>query len=121
MINQETLMKFGLTTDKENSKVIKDTLKDGIRLKEVHIDIYPDNPLVNSSTPFLLLLRTIERSISVTNDGNRLIFKKNDDNNTCIMNVLFSEMTECYYNVQGNYFEFILKIQNTYYRITIFN
>ena len=121
MIKQETLMNFGLTVDKENSKVIKETLKDDIRLKEVHIDIYPDNPLVNSSTPFLLLLRTIERNISVTNDDKRLIFKRNDDNNTCIMNVLFSEMTECYYNVSGNYFEFILKIQNIYYRITIFN
>lgn len=120
MINEETLVKFGLVKDEKNLR-LKEVFKDNIRLKEIHIDIYPDNPLIKSSIPFMLLLRTIERSMLVFNDGDRLIFKRSDDNNTCLMNVLFSEITECYCNISEGYTEFILKIQNIYYKITIFN
>lgn len=120
MVNEETYMKFGLIKDEENLR-LKEVFKNNVRLKETHIDIYPDNPLIKSSAPFMLLLRAVERDILIINDDNRLILKRRNDENTCLMNVLFSEITDCYCNISESYTEFIFKIQNTYYKITIFN
>lgn len=120
MVTERTLMKFGLTNDKDKSK-LKEMFKDGSKLKEIHIDIYPDNPLDVSSIPFMLLLRTIEKRAVVENRDGRFVIKKNDRFNTYIVNVLFSEITECYYEISEGCFEFILKIQNVYYRITVLN
>lgn len=121
MVTEKTLIKFGLVND-ENNLQLKKVFKNNIKLNEVHIDIYPENPLINSSSPFMLLLRTIEKNALVLNDGDRLIFKKNDDKfETYIMNILFSEITECYYKLTNRYSEFIINIQNIYYRIIVFN
>lgn len=120
MVTEKTLMKFGLTNDSDKLK-LKEMFKDNSKLREVHIDIYPDNPLVASSMPFMLLLRTIEKKTVVENRDGRFIIKKNDRFNTYIMNVLLSEITECYYEISKGCFEFILKIQNVYYRITVLN
>ena len=121
MVAEQTLIKFGLTKDCNNSK-LKKVFKDKTKLREIHIDIYSENPIVTSSTPFTLLLRTIEKKVVVSNDNNRLILKKNVDKfETHFMNVLFSDMAECYYKICDGYFEFILNIQNIYYRIIIFN
>ena len=120
MITDKTLMKFGLAKDENNLK-LKEVLKCGAKLKEVHIDIYSENPLVSSTKPFMLLLRTIEKNTVVSNDKDRIILKKNDRYSTCFMNVLFSEIIDCYYKASDGCFEFILNIQNTYYRITILN
>lgn len=120
MVTENTLEKFGLVKDNNNSK-LKELLKDNKRLKEIHIDIYSENPLITSSSPFMLLLRTIERDVMISNDNHRLIFKRNDGHNTYIVNVLLSEIGECYYKISGKFFEFILNIQNIYYRITVLN
>lgn len=121
MFNEDILIKFGLTEDKNNSK-LKEVFKDNIKIKEIHIDCYPENPLIASSTPFMLLLRTIEKNTIVLNDGNRLVLKRTADKfETHFMSVLFSEITECCYKNFDDCFEFILKIQNIYYRITILN
>ena len=120
MVTEKTLMKFGLTNDSDKSK-LKEMFKDNSKLREVHIDIYPDNPLDVSPMPFMLLLRTIEKKAVVENRDSRFIIKKNDRFNTYIMNVLLSEITECYYEISEGCFEFILKIQNVYYRITVLN
>ena len=105
----------------ENNLKLKEVFKNNIKLKDIHIDAYPENPLVTSSEPFMLLLRTIEKNITVENDGDRLVLKKSDGFATYIMNVLFSKITESYYKSSGSYFEFILNIQNIYYKITVFN
>lgn len=121
MITKSTFAKLGFEKDKNNYK-LKEIFKDNEELKEIYIEIYPDNPLSYSSSPFMLLLRTIEKNIIVVNADNRLILKKKiDGHDMCIVNVLFSEITRCYYNIRYNYSEFILNIQNIYYRITIFN
>lgn len=119
IITNETLMKFGLAKDNNNSK-LKEIFKDNSKLKEIHIDIYPDNPL-KSSTSFMLLLRASEKNIIISNDGNRLILKNNDRYETHIMNVLFSKITECFFKVSDSCFEFILNVQNIFYRITVLN
>lgn len=121
MVTEQTLIKFGFTKDDSNLK-LKEVFKDNIKLKEIHIDTYPENPLITSSTPFMLLLRTIEKKIIVVNDGDRLILKKVVDKfETHFMNVLFSQIKENYYKSYNGYSEFVLNIQNIYYRITVFN
>ena len=121
MVAENTLLKFGLTKDENNLK-LKELLKDNIKLKETHIDTYTENPLVSSSAPFMLLLRLIEKKMIVSNNDERLILKKTVDNyETYFMNVLFSEIKECYYKINEYCSEFILKIQNIYYRLTIIN
>ena len=120
MITEKTLMKFGLFKDENNLK-LKEVLRDNTKLKEIHIDIYPENPLISSSSSFMLLLRTIEKNATVSNDEDRIVLKKNDRYQTYFMNVLFSEITECYYKISDGLSEFILSIQNIYYRIIVFN
>ena len=121
MTAEKTLMKLGFTKDENNTK-LNEVFKDNIKLKEIHIDVYPTNPLVSSSTPYMLLLRTIEKKMLVKNSGTRLVLKKNIDSyDTYFMNVLLSEIKECYYSVSNDFSEFILNIQNIYYRIIVFN
>lgn len=115
----EKMVRCGFTNDK-NGSLLNEVLKDNAYLKEVHIDIYSEHPLV-SPTAFMLLLRTAEYNATVSNDGNRIVLKKNDTYETHFMNVLFSKITECYCNVSEEFSEFIFNIQNTYYRITISN
>jgi hypothetical protein len=120
VVANETLMKFGLIKDKNNSK-LKEIFKNNSKLKEVHIDIYPDNPLVASSEPFMLLLRTIENNVITLTDEDRLIFQRNDGYGTYFINILFSKIADSYYKTSEDFFEFILNIQNIYYRITVLN
>ena len=119
MIANETLMKFGFVKDENNSQ-LQEAFKNNLKLKEVHIDIYPDNPM-SSSAEFMLLLRSSENNAVILNDGHRLIFKKNDANETHFMNVLCSKISECFIKVSESCSEFILNIQNIYYKITVFN
>lgn len=121
MAAEKTLMKLGFTKDESNSK-LNEIFRDNTKLKEVHIDIYPTNPLVSSPIPYMLLSRTIENKMLVKNSGNRLVLKKNIDGyDTYFMNVLLSEIKECYYKDSDGFSEFIINIQNIYYKITVFN
>lgn len=114
-------MKLGFVKDEGNLK-LKEVFKDNIKFKETHIDIYPENPLIYSSAPFMLLLRTIEKNVTIENNEDRLILKRNDNYGTYLMNILFSSIIECFYEkVNNNYFEFIINIQNIYYRLIVFN
>jgi hypothetical protein len=121
MAVDNTMMKLGFTKDESNNLKLNEVFKDNARLKEIRIDVYPTNPLTSSSIPFMLLLRTIEKKILVKNNGTRFVLKRNDSYETHLMNILFSEVTECYYKFVDGFFEFILNIQNTYYKITVFN
>lgn len=122
MTAEETLMKLGFIKDGDDKLELNKVFKDNVKLKEIHIDIYPTNPIVSSSTPYMLLLRTIEKKMLVKNNGNRLVLKKRiSDYDTYFMNILFSEIKECYYKDFDGFFEFILSIQNIYYKITVFN
>ena len=120
MIAEKTLVKFGFVKD-ENNFQLKEVFKNNLKLNEIHIDIYPENPLVSSSASFMLLLRTIEKNATVSNDENRLVLARNDGYGTYFMNAPFSEIKECYYKDTYNSSEFILNIQNIWYRIIVFN
>ena len=121
MAAEKTLMKLGFTKDENNTK-LNEIFKDNVKLKEIHIDIYPTNPLVSSPLPYMLLSRTIEKKMLVKNSETRLVLKKNIDGyDTYFMNVLLSEIKECYYSASNGFSEFILNIQKIYYRIIVFN
>lgn len=120
MVTEKTLNKFGFVKDINNSK-LKEVFKDSTRLKKIHIDIYPEHPLVTSSSPFTLLLRTIEKNATVSNDDSRLILKRNDEFETYFLNVLFSDIESCLVKTFEDCFEFILNIQNIHYRIIVLN
>lgn len=120
MIAEKTLKKFGLIKD-ENNFQLKEIFKNNLRLKEVHIDTYIENPLVSSSAPFMLLLRTIEKNVTISNNDERLVLVRDDGYDTYFMNILFPEIKECYYRDTYVSSEFILNIQNIWYRITVLN
>lgn len=119
MTTKNTLMKFGFIEQEYDSQ-LKELLEGSIKLKEVHIDAYSENPVVSSS-PFMLLLRTYEKNATVLIEKDRVIFKKNDGQNTYFMNILLDRITECFSRVSDSYSEYILNVQNIYYRITIIN
>lgn len=121
MVADKTLMKLGFVKDEKNAK-LNEIFKDNIKLKEIYIDIYSTNPLISSSTPFMLLLRTIEKKIFTKNNGKRLVLKKIVNyHDTNIMSILLSEINECYYKEYDIFYEFILNIHNIYYKINVFN
>ena len=121
MAAEKTLMKLGFIKDEYNAK-LNEVFKDDVKLKEIHIDIYPANPFASSPIPYMLLSRTIEKKMLVKNVGNRLVLKKNIDGyDTYFMNVLLPEIKECHYKKSDGFCEFILNIQNIWYRIIVFN
>lgn len=119
IITDKTLKRIGFAKDENNSK-LKEVFKNNLRLKEIHIDIYPSNPML-SSGEFMLLLRTSENNAVISNDGSRLILKKSDKNETHFMNILFSNILECFSSMTERCCEFVINIQNIYYKITILN
>lgn len=119
MVTEQILMKYGFVKE-ENDSHLKEMIKNKNKLKEIHIDTYSENPLT-SSTSFMLLLRTSENNAVISIDDDRLIVKKNDKYGTHFMNVLLSKITECYSKISEGYSEFILNIQNIYYKITVIN
>lgn len=119
MVTENVLMKFGFVKE-ENDLRLREMIKANGKLKEIHIDVYPENPLISSNS-FMLFLRTSETNATIAIDGNRLIMKRNDKYETHFMNVLIPMITECFSKMCDNYSEHILNIQNVYYKITVLN
>ena len=112
--------KVGFIDDINNSH-FNETFKNGSKLKDVHIEIYPNNP-IESNSPFELLLRAVEKKALVLNDGNRLVLKLGNKFETCVLNILLSNITKCFVEVNESdvkYSSYILKVQNIWYRITV--
>lgn len=119
MVTDETF-ECGFIKDEGNLR-FKKVFANNKKLKEMYIDIYPDNPL-KTSNPFKLLIRTIENDVTISNDKNRLVLRKNDRFKTYIMNILLSDIKECFVEaVDKHYFGFIINVQNIYYKITVLN
>ena len=119
MVDKSVLTKFGFIEENDDLR-LKQMMQNKSKFKEIHIDTYSENPLTSFS-PFMLLLRTSEKNATISIDGDRLVFKRNDGCETHFMNVLISKIVECFSKIEDDYSEFILNIQNIYYRITIFN
>lgn len=119
MVTEDILTKYGFVNEKDYSKLIE-IISNANRLVEVHIDTYPDNPLLSSDS-HMLLLRTVEKGARILVENDRLIFKRNDIYGTHFVNVLISKIKECFSKITGDCDEYILNIQNVYYKITILN
>ena len=119
MVDNNTLTKFGFVKD-ENCLQLNEIFQNDSYLKEVYIDIYPNNPMICSES-FELLVRTHNARVVVSNDHTRLVLKKCDKYDTHIMNILLSSVSECYIKGAEIYRELILKVQNIHYKITILN
>ena len=119
MVAENILTECGFVNEKDYSKLIE-IINNANRLVEVHIDTYPDNPLFSSDS-HMLLLRTVEKRARILVENDRLIFKRDDIYGTHFVNVLISKIKECFSKMTGDCDEYILNIQNTYYRITVFN
>ena len=114
------IFEFGFINDEDNLR-LKETFKDNKKLKEMHIEIYPNNPMESRNT-FSLFIRTVEKNVKVLNDGNRLVLKMNDRFETCVANILWSDITKCLAEISnGSYSSFIVNVQNIWYRISVLN
>ena len=119
--NKVLELDYGYHEDKDILQ-LKNVLKNNTKLKELCIDIYSENPAISvHPSMFMLLLRTFEKDVLVSNNEDRVILKKNDRDKTYIMNILFSKIKWCFYKTNDNFSEFIFNIQNTYYKLIIFN
>lgn len=119
MVANQDFIKFGFV--RKNINMYLNKTENDIKLKEIHIEMYPENPF-NSSNCFMLMLRTSEKNAIVSTEDDRIILKKNDAHKTHIANVLTSKVIDCYHKkYRGLYDEFILNIQNIWYKITILN
>lgn len=119
MVTENTLIKFGFIKE-ENDLRLKEMINGNSKLKEVYIDMYSENPFISSNS-FSLLLRTSENNASIFVENDRLVLKKNDMCGTLFMNVPISKISECFSKINKGYSEFILNVQNIYYKITILN
>ena len=119
MVDENILTKYGFVNEKDYSKLIE-IIRNADRLVEVHIDTYPENPFITSNSN-MLLLRTVEKKTRILVEDDRLIFKRDDIYGTHFVNVLISKIKECFSKMTGDCDEYILNIQNIYYRITVFN
>ena len=109
MVTENILTKYGFVNEKDYSKLIE-IIRNTNRLIEVHIDTYPENPLLSSDS-HMLLLRTVEKGVRILVDDDRLIFKRNDIYGTHFVNVLISKIKECFSRMTGDVDEYILNIQ----------
>ena len=119
MNTENTFAKYGFVDEKDYSKLIE-IIRNTTKLREVHIDTYPENPLLSSNS-HMLLLRTSEKRARILVEDDRLIFKRDDIYGTHFVNVLISKIKECFTKMTGDCDEYILNVQNIYYRITIIN
>lgn len=119
----DNILKLGFVEDKIDTYLNKMELDNNIKhLSEVHIDVYPENPLISSaSSCFELMLRTSEKNVLILIDNDRIILKRNDIYGTHFLNVLIPKIKEFYSKVSDSYLEFILNIHDVYYRINIIN
>ncbi len=121
MVAEQSFSKFGFVKEDISLYLNKmSLLNNNVKLKEIHVDVYPENPF-DSSVCFSLILRTSEKNAKILVDGDRVIFKKNDVYETHFVNVLSSKITECFSKISNGCYEFILNVQNVYYKITILN
>ena len=115
----KALMKCGFSKDVDNLESIK-IFQDGVKFKEVYIDVYFNDPFDCKIKPILILRRS-EKNVSISNDEDKLIFKMNDRYNTYIAEIDLNSIEDSY--IKRNFedsFDFILNCQNIYYKVTIF-
>lgn len=120
MVSEQDFIEFGFVKREMNLSLNK--AESVFNLKEVYVEVYPENPF-NSSATFMLTLRASEKNATASLGFDRIVLKKSDTNGTHMINIIASKVNECYYKgcPDYTYGEFILNIQNIWYRIIVFN
>lgn len=91
-------------------KVLQSTI---LRLSEIHMDIYIENP-------YMLLSRLAEKKVSGSIEDDRIIFYKNDRKHTFLFNVLQNEITECMFKKYSEaQYEFVFRIHSITYKLLV--
>lgn len=118
-MSNNALIKCGFSKDENNSQLLE-VFRDGVKFKELYIDIYSASPFSKLVRP-VLMLRHHEKNAIVSNDGLYVILKMNKKYNTHIAELLFDAINEGYFRKNSeNSFDFILNCQNIFYKLTIF-
>ena len=118
---KETSMnnKCGFSKD-ENALQLSEIFQDNAKFKEIHIDIYSNNPFEKVVLP-VLMLRHVEKNATVSNDGRSIIINANDRYNTYIAEIPLNTINKSYFKrFFKDSFEFILNCQNLFYKLTIY-
>lgn len=111
--------KCGFSKD-ENALQLSEIFQDNAKFKEIHIDIYSNNPFEKVVLP-VLMLRHVEKNATVSNDGRSIIINANDKYNTYIAEIPLNTISKSYFKrFFEDSFEFILNCQNLFYKLTIY-
>lgn len=114
-IDRDFLINHGFIEDADK-KVLSELFTNHKKFKEVNIS-------VNYTEPFMLLVRSKEKNVTVEVNSiqeNRLILKKGGKCSTVIMNVLLDEINDCLVKDYGNgLFEFEYEVRNFRYSLHI--
>ena len=103
--------KYGFVSD--DTKIEFKRIINHNRFKTLHIETY-------TLEPYMLLLRTIEKNVSIAIKDGRIIIRKMDKYNTGIADILFDRITDCiikkYNDIQ---YEIIFAVHNIYYKLFV--
>lgn len=97
---------YELATDKSNF----DKIFNGKSFKEIHIDTY-------ANEPYQLLSRVIGNNIKIIHKDGRIVLKRKDG--MVLVDVLFDSICEYAMKKRKEYYQFILTIQNIWYKILV--
>ena len=87
-----------------------DEVFDGRSFKEIHIDMYTYNP-------YQLFSRVIDNNISMLHEDNRIVLKRKDG--MVLVDVLYDNIYEYAMKKCKEYYQFVLTIQNIWYKILV--
>ena len=101
--------KYGFTPDDAKTE-FRRILNSNI-FKTLHLETY-------TLDPYMLLLRTVEKNVSVAIENDRAIICKRDKYKTSIANIILDSVTNCiikkYNDIQ---YEFVFSIHNICYKM----
>ena len=100
---------YGFTLDKDLIEL--DKFFEHKFFDNLHIDVY-------TSSPYMLLLRTIEKNVEIIRDEDRIIIRNGKINKTTIANISKKNIDECIikrYDV--NCYEIVLSLGEIFYKI----
>ena len=104
-----------LKMEKLKEKFVSDKV-----IEKIYITAYFENPL-KKSYENMVVLRGEGSNVIISDDEQRLILKRKYTFQDCILNILYSKIEKCFFKGEKTYCEFVLKVKDIYYKITIFD
>ena len=96
-----------------NKELFGKIFNENVKIKEIHIDIYIENP-------YMLFSRISGKNVFTLKNSNRFIVCKSDRHKTVVVNILLDEISNCMVKQYvDNQYEILFNIQNICYKIFI--